>query len=508
MKWVLLSIFLVSLAVLRPYQLESGNLIYAGIGSDDFSYLSHATALTLGAFPSYQDEKFVDSRMPMHSIGPGLLAAPFVYLFSRIDILQASQAIRNRNGEIQATWAAFGFSFASVFYFCVSCMLLFHLLRRASSEATAAWATVLVFVVQGFPLFAYRRPVFSHIYELFAQTLVIYCLLILSEISGKSSTRRVAALGLFGGFVSSLVALVRYNNIFMALAWPLIGWWRGKKGGRDWRRQSFALFAAFALSFGFMILLFKIIPTYLAGGERYKLAMVAHFELLSVRYIAYRFLKLLVGWDWGLLWTAPFTLLGLAGLLFSKRHTALKLLLLPVGVNLALTLLFASQGGWYGYRYLIFTLSPLCAFGLADLLDRVRSKNLHFRCAILLLAIPPLFSMLCFEGNPTNLTLHEIPQDGRVDWGNATYQLEIWKTCIFHPAEFLQVIAKGVPAYAAMMFFSIFGKLQVLPGALLEKYPAGLQSLTLVRTALLLLLPFATGFFYFLLQGRRRKGQA
>jgi hypothetical protein len=492
MKALICSIFVVSLLLLRPYQLESSNLIYNGKPSDDLSYLSHATALALGHFPSYNDELFVGGRMPKHSIGPSILAAPFVFAFSRLDALAGAPVLHDRTeANVLLSWSAFGFDFATVFYFTLSCVLMFGLLRRFYSERAAALSTILLFVAQGFPLFAYRRPVFSHVYELFCQVVLI----LLLQRAGDTLQRKggPARLGILGGVTAGLVTLVRYNNVVMSAAWPVIVWWQSlrRKVSQNSRR-ALVFLGSFAAAGLVMIAAFKLLPTMLHGAESYTVNREIHFDLLTPRYLIYRFLKLLFGIDWGLIWTAPFTLLGLGGLLASrgKKFEPLKLLLLPVLVNLFVVLLFASQGGWYGYRYLIFTLTPMCAFGLAGLIDKYWARK-KLRYALFALALPPLLSMFAFEGNPTNLTLHIIPQDGREDWGNLTYQLEVWKTFFLHPLQFVQVMLKGVPTLLAVTVFGILGKSHALPAVLGEKYPNGAQALTIVRTLTLCAVPFA-----------------
>jgi hypothetical protein len=358
-KKVFLLIFLAAFFVLRPYQLEREHLIYGSHGGDDLGYLAHASALAFGDFPRYSGEHYVDGTLPKYTIGPALLALPFVFAFSRIDVLEHDPAIMNRGPDYLSTWAVFGFVVASIFYFCLSALLCWRLLRRFYSERAATWSTALLYVAQGFPLFAYRRPVFSHIYELFAQTLLLTFLFSLTPSARPMRT------GILGGLTAGLVTFTRYNNFFMSAWFPVVAYLRAR-----WNRTGAAIAAGgFIVTFIALVVVFKIWPTFYSPVEHYNVAGEIHFELLSFQYLAYRLAKLLIGWDWGLLWTAPFTLLGTVWLYWKNRDRDLLLLSAPLLVNLVITLLFASQGGWYGYRYL----HTLCRLRLSGLPRKIRA---------------------------------------------------------------------------------------------------------------------------------------
>ena len=63
--------------------MQQTGLMYGG---DDQSYFAHASSLAFGQFPSYQNEVFTSGKgSPKHSIGSGVMAAPFVFVFSLID---------------------------------------------------------------------------------------------------------------------------------------------------------------------------------------------------------------------------------------------------------------------------------------------------------------------------------------------------------------------------------------------------------------------------------------
>ena len=109
---------------------------------------------------------------------------------------------------------------------------------------------------------------------------------------------------------------------------------------------------------------------------------------------------------------------------------------------------------------------------------------------VALIAIFPLLSMLSFEGNNTNLTLSMIKEYfGGMDWGNNTYQLEVWKTLLFNPAGFFIAIFKGGALYLVYLGSLLLGCTHLLPAVIKEKYPY-FEISVLMRTCILYALPF------------------
>jgi hypothetical protein len=78
--------------------------------------------------------------------------------------------------------------------------------------------------------------------------------------------------------------------------------------------------------------------------------------------------------------------------------------------------------------------------------------------------------MILFEGNDTTLTLKPIQLDGRVDWGNLTYQYEVWKTVVTHPKEALFIFFKGSPAYISYLLATATGLTRYLPSLVRSKF--------------------------------------
>ncbi|RYZ80438.1 MAG: hypothetical protein EOP04_25875, partial [Proteobacteria bacterium] len=170
MKKIVLVLFLLSAVLLRPGQMQQFGLIYAGVGGDDFCYLSHSTAIVFGEWPSYRKESICRGELPMASIGPGLIAVPLVGLFSLIDRAQGASIVEERRADnVVHSASAWGFILTTLAIFGITLQLFRIWLGYAGvSKRAAAWSIIFLVLAQGIPLFAYRRPIFSHVYELFA----------------------------------------------------------------------------------------------------------------------------------------------------------------------------------------------------------------------------------------------------------------------------------------------------------------------------------------------------
>lgn len=505
MKKITWFVFICIFFLYRPYQMQIFGMMYAG---DDASYMAHATSLVYFQFPSYAKELGY-SGVPMHSIGPSLLASPFVFIFSLLDRMAGNDVVIERTlSNIIQSWTAFGFTFASIFYLWMTCLVLYQGLKYYFSKNVAAMTVILTVLAQGTPLYALRRPVFSHVYEIFVQSIFVFLLLRLNHHgyllkNGRFRFWREAA---WAGVLAGLVFLVRLNNVFSSLAWPLVLFsLYSPKISRVKFMQILVVSYCFMLACAGVFLFWPIIFNGICEQHGYLQNDIIKSRLFQFSH-PFFYLKrlghLICGVDWGLIFTAPYVLVGLAELLrINKRdkiYNALTMALVPVVINLYITLSYREQGSYYGYRYLIFSLIPLVVYPLARVFSRLTKGRHHFICFFLLsVAILPILSMISFEGNNSNLTQGVIDLGwGVAGWGNNTYQIEIYKMIIQSPREYLAVLLKGGPLYIIyIMTSAFFGCQQVLPAIVYEKY-ANFHVMTLVRTIIIYLLPFGLFFIY------------
>ena len=441
----------------------------------------------------------------MHSIGPGILAAPFVFIFSLIDRAQGSDIAEKRTEQnVTGSWSQFGFVFSSVFYFCLACALLYRMLSLMVGPSIAAWAVILMVICQGMPLFAFRRPIFSHVAEFTLQSIFV-CLFFKNEMSSGKYIKRWWAYGLIG-IGAALIYLIRYNNILFAISWPLILIFRGFK----WEKRNLFIgpllftFVPFAAFIG----IFKIWPQIYNNYSPYGNPMNYLTVHASGQDILKWIVHIFIGTDWGLVFTAPLLLVGILSLIFLNEPWKKRFVIacLPLLLNFYIVIIFGGQGGWYGYRYLIASAFPLFVFPLAFLLKRLYTQGWWpWKLRFVLLAILPVLSMWCFEGRNTNLSV--IPQFlGRADYSHATYQLAVWQTLV-NPKEFFFAFFQGGVIYFTYLFYKICFLLK-LPMQVSLNYDDPIFQIqtmaitipfdlkTLIRVFLIYSIPFLTGWVF------------
>lgn len=494
MKKVAFILTILGFVLLRPYQLQTSGLLYS---DDDDDYFAHASAIVFGEFPDYSKEYFNKKignvgQVPLGSIGTGILASPFVFAFSLLDRIAGEPIVQARTRQnIVRSWSAFGFVVGTQIYFWLSLLMLYWLLRRFTSDETAVIIVVLMMLVQGLPLYLYRRPVFSHIYELFLQTsLVTAC-----GFRDRFFKNRIPILLI--GVLSGLIALTRVNNVHFALLAPFLffGLDASLRGRQKAVRIALSLLVA-----GLVGIIFKLIPLVLAGtGEPYGPSAQRLLDQgIDVVFLFRRAFYILFGIDWGLVYTAPFCVMGFGAvvwLIYKKMEFPLKIETLVLSgalfLNLFLIAQWGTQGAWYGYRLFLFSAIPVLSLPLAwwlESLKRIPPRRRRIAYGILAaFSIQPLLSMLVFDGNSTNLTLH--PIGGGWGWANLTYQLEIWKTLLMSPMEIGIALLKGGPLYMGYLMAQILGATERLPGIVFEKY-SYFSWLTVAKSSFLISVPF------------------
>ncbi len=464
MKKLALLYFLTAFFIFKPYQVNHHGMLYGG---DDSQYLAIATSLTYFEFPSFKLEYVDDFKIPPPSrMGGGLMIAPLVGLFSIFDRIASSPLIEKRTREhLIGSWTLFGAFFSTSLYFWLALVFLFKGLRFNYSENIAIVSIFAMVVAQGCALYAFRRPLMAHVAYLFL--LSIYFFYLMKNKYEKKLAVRPNALPKTSLIVllTCGVFLLREEGLLIATAWCVAVYFP------DLKKICWTLTLAF--------LLFWITKNAMKFGNE------VHFEEVTKQFdptedlikiypmwlYFKRTVTVLFGLDWGLVFTAPALLLGLLGIKrFSKSRyeeafnpRVFYLLVLSLVPMFYLVVVWQGQGGWYGYRYLVFPAVPVLIGPFADLLSRYKKIGPY----LLVIFLLPMASMLVFEHTPaTGLSIVQT-EFGERNWGNLTYQLEVWRLAL-RPGELMYAILKTGPAYIIYLLGSIF-RVQ-LPAKFVELY--------------------------------------
>lgn len=488
---VLAALFMICFLTFRPFQLQLFGMMYSG---DDASYFAYGSSLAYLEFPSLEKEFFTEAKAPPTSrLGPGLMAAPWIGLFSIVDRIQGSSIVEKRTeANVLPSWSLFGAMVSAYFYLIMACLLLFKIVESRFNGKIAALTVIALVLLEGTPLYAFRRPVFSHVYELFLQSLFLFFSYRL-HLNRDAFQSRVPARYWFGlGTALALMILVRQNGLPYALFWPIwICAFMAEKPLEGFKKNARALILTLALGIAAAIVL-KRIPAW-SNPEMFEQARAQQAGLgFLLDPIAWgRFIDIFVGLDWGLAFTAPFILLGIFGIwkLPSPEKSRFALLALPLVINLYLLLIWSGQGSWYGFRYFIFSAIPVVLLPLASLISQGWS-NPRIRWALILIAFFPTASMLAFEGNDTTLTLFlNKSRFNETYVSNPIFQIQVWKSIFIHPTEFLYAVIKAGPCYLIYLGATLLGKSALLPAKFAKVYSEFRWDI-LIKTAVIYCMPW------------------
>jgi hypothetical protein len=362
---------------------------------DDDDYFAVASSIAFGEFPSFSNEYHAGEKMPFASVGAGVMASPFVMIFSMLDrhnnlSIVNKRTLSNRDGSA----SSYGFYIATQFYLIIATIFLYNLLCLWVDSRSAFYTTVLTLLAGGgIFIYAFNRPIMSHVYELFSLTTVL--LLLSKGYLGKPGRILWMALGL----ATSFVFLTRYNNapIVVGVFLVLLHWTYTKK-------ISITDVALVMIFSALPVLIFRILPvisngfsvedsSYLNAGERL-------LFLHDIEFYYSRLIEILSGTDMGITYTAPAIILSFIGYAFYVRkmpawYSTMATLLV---FNLFMSMQWCSAGSYYGYRHFIFTATPLLAVFLALLIQPAIKSigNLSASLLLILFSWTSICSALVF----------------------------------------------------------------------------------------------------------------
>lgn len=370
--------------------------------NDDDSYFAVATSIAYGDFPSFANEYHWGQKVPHHSVGPGILASPFVFLFSTVDRIKGAPIVEKRTEENRYwTWTLLGFHVASYFYLILGTWLLLKYLSLWVDYQSATLSCLFsVISGGGILIYSFNRPVMAHTFEFFT---VCMCLFLLSiRLKGMNIRYFEYLFGAACGFIF----LVRYNNAPLAFCLLTILLALEYRGSIYTSVKSALKMALPILS---LVFVFRVLPI-LANGydKRDQLYVGAGSRLIpneNLLFYLERLKEIFFGADMGLIYTGPAIILGLLCLPIFRRQLPNRIIL-PIFVvsltNLYIAISWKSFASYYGYRYFVFTLMPILALPLAFGVRTLKEKAGKHIVYICLLAVSyiPLQSMLVFGRSP------------------------------------------------------------------------------------------------------------
>jgi hypothetical protein len=388
--WLLIALVLIGFLMIQRHQWSAD----VRSSDDDVTYLSYAMSLGIDGDLDFSNELKCcanmarNGRVPGGFYGSGLMAAPFVALFSLADRLAGNLVIDDRSQYLHS-WSYFGFSFAVHAYFLAAVLLLWDVARRI--DPCAGMHTVLLMAfASGVYYFVAGRPRMAHGFEFFCLALCLQASVRAAQ--ALLSRQSVRPFHLFAAALAAgLTLTVRFSDLNVValpvLALLLLAAARQEELPRPalWLRF-IATYAALLLAvllgvggmnrhvYGDAFLTSAVVygtPTQLSALEQGAALQDGAASFLAEAIL--NLFSLFFGSEFGLLYTHPVSCLGIAAALFvlailpKKGKSALRwltlfLLLAYAGFSIAIVLIWRSPGMSFGYRSL-FPLFPVGFLG-------------------------------------------------------------------------------------------------------------------------------------------------
>lgn len=492
MKPYLFPAFVIMLFMLAfsPYHA----LLNSQLKADDASYLSHAFTLGLDFNFAYENaiaNWFAPSGIPAHPMGAGLLAAPFVAIFSLADRVLDLPVIADHQQYLYS-WSLFGFVFACAFYFIFG----IHLFRRGlESLKLKLNQQLLILFSCSFGLLYYIlfRPMMSHAFEFFTLSLCFWASTRIAEF--ELDKKRTAPWFLFCllAFGIALTIEVRPANLNVFLL-PIIIFITKKMliNEIDVRQKIKGLMFRFVLT-----LMIVFLPFWLMHSQVYGTWMPSNQDLYGMStwnpvpqirngqdLIAVlttlitrlpHVLTILFSSEFGLLYTSPILLMGPLCFIYwlashqNKRLLVVNLVLILAycGLPVAIILFWQSPADAYAYRFM-FCLFPIAILGFAVFNEYVASQLI--KKVLVVLSVLALVANLFFGLSPQLMYQPGINAFG-VYWGSARgYNTTVLKASISLNT-WISLVGTRFPGFIAIGMIKNWDvQVEKVPPALQEKW--------------------------------------
>ncbi len=357
---------------------------------DDVTYLSYAMSLGIDGDLDFSNElkccqnMALNGRVPGGFYGAGLMAAPFVFLFSLADRATGHAVIEDRS-QFLHSWSYFGFSFAVHFYFLAAVFLLLRTARRLDRRAGPAMV-LLMAIGSGVYYFVFGRPRMAHGFEFFALSLALFGGALAAEALRENGRRLWSAAGI-GALGAILTVGVRFSDLNVLLlpvvTLLLVLSLTTSAPSAPSSLKGFLIRYAIALCLGLVPLALMNLAVYDHVLLTSRVVYANTTQLTSLESGSPAILQwlslvnnlpvLFFGSEFGLLYTHPVAFLGSAAaiLMLSLQlvrrfdwlsFVTLLLTLAYAGFSIMIVLIWKSPGMSFGYRSL-FPLFPLGFLG-------------------------------------------------------------------------------------------------------------------------------------------------
>jgi hypothetical protein len=357
-------------------------------------------------------------------VGPSVLWAPFfvaAHLYARL---------ANPSGPTDGFGASYIAAVAggSALYGLVGLLVLYRLCRLFAPRNLSALTAVLVLVASPLFFYVFRQPIMAH-----STSFLASAALLLACVMAAQGRLELGRSGLILGTLTGLNAVTRWASVLIAIVpLTLFGWQLltlARAGERTEARRLMVQLLGFAVGFGLVLL-----PQFALWYQTHGSWLVFPSQGFTTGLLPRNLLNLFFHTNRGLLYWAPFVLMGLGGLARVRPAPLRLALLLYVGAYLYVLGRWGDwySGGGFGARYFIETL-PVAAIGFVTLMRGAwtnRAARVLITGLAAALMLHGLTLLHTYEQNkfPADVYGHGAPL-------GFAYQLENFGYLLRHPGE-------------------------------------------------------------------------
>lgn len=368
--------------------------------SDEYDYFLHASTIAFDFDFDYSNQNPREFRYyengkntPIGFVGSGILSAPFLLVGKII-----SNIFQEDSNKIILNYQILIYSLASVFYFCISYLLIFKTLNNLKIKFNKH-ILMLIFSGSGLTYFAFERYGLTHVFEVFTISMIIYSTV--NFYLNKNINVSSVSISIF----LMLSFLTRMSNIYIFLI-PLIFKHivldRGFSFGNKLIKNKYFLLSSILSALGFALISIELYGEIVINPQKIygtNIDLVETYVSINLSETFVNFAKTILNTmftkEFGIFWVSPILFVGLLSP-FLRLKNLKKLNFYLIGFcfaqNLFIIHIWQALGSSYGFRYL-FSLTPLSIFVYYTYLK----QNNFIKYYLFLFSIFSNLSILFFE---------------------------------------------------------------------------------------------------------------
>lgn len=455
---LLLTLFILSL-IKTDYRLISE----INCCGDDFEYFIHAQTIAVDKDFDYTNQildrskarfSYNDKIAPAGFVGAGLMSSPFYFIGYNFDKFFA--------GNTTFNFVILFYSFSAIFYLFSALILTFKSIEIIYPNINHKYLT-LIFFGTGISYYAFERYSMTHVYEVFASSLIIFLTLKFSTLNSKNKRNLFAFLIPFSILIG---ILCRWTNYYLFLLPIIVNYIYMKKFSyKNKLLKNKFFYISLVTSILSFIQLSKLIygvvtynPQFIYSSNRLGefLEINMDFVLNNIKNTILIFITN----EFGILWTAPciaISILICIVQLFKKKDILINFFSLLMFLQvLSVVLIWSTPASSYGYRYL-YSLIPYSIFYIYYSIENIQNSKV-FKLLIGLSMIG-LISYVFFETTSfTQLNVDPITNSfgkANVPYSQPFYLTGVLRSLIVFEA-YLKIFANGFFAALGFKIFLLF----------------------------------------------------